>query len=133
MSGFGKDGGVLTVSQEYETDVDTGLPATVWSYGKDYKTISLADFSSPYLSGKSAESLAFTNAFSTASTYNYANSQSTVYNKPSKQDSEELRQQDRVIEVNINIDQLGVGTSREEVRKLMKMIEQEIRIHGKKW
>ena len=128
----GKDG-FITVSQEYETDVDTGLPATVWSYGKDYKTISLADFSSPYLSGKSAESLAFTNAFSTASTYNYANSQSTVYNKPSKQDNEELRQQDRTIEVNINIDQMGMGTTKEEVRKLMKMIEQEIRVHGKKW
>ena len=44
MSGFGKDGGVLTVSQEYGTDATTGKPLTVFDYGKDFaKTISLAN------------------------------------------------------------------------------------------
>ena len=44
MSGFGKDGGVFTISQEYEADATTGKPLTVWDYGKDaLKTISLAN------------------------------------------------------------------------------------------
>ena len=146
MSGFGKDGGVLTVSQEYETDVRTGQPSTIWSYGKDVfdnlpkfdfdygkdaiRTISLADFSSPYLSGKSAESQAFTNAFSQVSTYNYANSQSITNNRSMNKNLEDEKK-DKEININISIENMN-GTE-QDINKLMKQIDQYVRLHGKKW
>ena len=65
--------------------------------------------------------------------YNYNNSQTTheIGFKPIEIPQSQAIE--KTIEVNINIDQMGMGTTKEEVRKLMKMIEQEIRIHGKKW
>ena len=128
----GKDG-FITVAQAFETDAMTGLPATVFSYGKDdfdVRTISLADFSSPYLSGKSSESQMFTNAFSTASTYNYVNSQSITNNRSTvKQLGEE--EKDKEINITINIDQMN-GTE-QDVSKLMKQIDHYMRTHGKRW
>lgn len=97
------------------------------------KTISLASLGMDTISaiaGKDGNSIV-NNA---VANYNYNNSQSVqeIGFKPIKiPQPQETR--DKEITVNINIDQMGVGTSREEVRKLMKMIEQEIRIHGKKW
>ena len=119
-----------------------GLPI---DFGDDYmndlyglkdagiKTISLVNLGMDTISaiaGKDGNSIV-NNA---VANYYYNNSQSVqeIGFKPIKiPQPQETR--DKEITVNINIDQMGVGTSREEVRKLMKMIEQEIRIHGKKW
>ena len=118
-----------------------GLPI---NFGTDYmndlyglkdagiKTISLASLGMDTISaiaGKDGNSIV-NNA---VANYNYNNSQSVqeIGFKPIK--IPQPQETERAIEVNINIDQMGIGTTKEEVKKLMKMIEQEIRIHGKKW
>jgi phage-related protein len=128
----GKDmlGFDVNLTSEYGTSL-SGAPLSVFDYGKDVKTYSLDSFASPYLYGNTAESRAFTNAFSESATYNYANSQSTIYNKGRKENFDEVKEQEKGINIEINIENMR-GTEA-DIKDLVKQIEQHIRVHSKKW
>lgn len=137
MSGLGgKDSGILTLQQEYETDAITGQPNTVWNYGKDYiKTVSLSDFkdtgsyANSSLISNNSYSQNYLNAYrSNSVTSTHTNANDSLSNKLDLLIDLLMTQQQNQGDTYITVD-----AKDKTPQELMRMLDNYMKPRSKKW